>query len=86
MQFSYEVKLVQDTSELREGALVAANVDGTSTQPGIGRCVAIMDSSVRVQWLQGSYSTAWKTWKVRQGKKSCIWEDNIPKSCFFALF
>ena len=59
---------------------MAVRCEGCSTEPAIGRCISIQNSSIKVHWLQGSYSTSWKPWRLRQGRTSVDWEDEIPKS------
>lgn len=61
--------------------LVAVNCENYEREPVIGRCTKILEDSVEVAWLEGSYTTSWKPWKVRDVKnrrKVVDWTDNIP--------
>ena len=74
------VTSVQDLSGLSKGVLVAVLCEGNSLEPAIGTCIGVHQDTITVQWLKGSYSTAWKPWKIKEGRKNVDWNDEIPKS------
>ena len=48
----------------------------------IGRCTQIFDDTIDVAWLEGSYTSLWKPWKVQDAincRKVVDWVDRIPK-------
>ena len=71
-----------DLSTLSVDDLVAVYCENYAREPVIGRCLKIFEDSIHVVWLEGSYSSTWKTWKVRDEKnrrKIIDWTDDIPK-------
>ena len=74
---------VSDLSGLREGHLVAINVAETNKQPSIAKCTKINGGWVDIIWMRGSYTSCWKPWTIRKGKKMVEWEDSIPIESIF---
>ena len=33
-----------------------------------------------VEWMMGTYTTAWRPWRIRNKRKSTVWTDSIPRS------
>ena len=75
-----EVKCVEDTSSLCVGDLVAVHCEESSSEPAIATCLSIGESKIKVKWMKGSYSSSWKAWTLREGRKNADCVDEIPKS------
>ena len=56
---------VPDMVLLREGHLVAVNCANSATEPAIAECIGVNDNDVEVEWLRGSYTTAWVQWCIK---------------------
>ena len=70
-----------DISTLCVGDLVAVNCEN-SREPAIGSCTEIFEEDIEIVWMEGDYTSAWKTWKIRDPKnrrKIIEWRDSIPK-------
>ena len=65
---------------IEEGQLFAVYCEESSTDPKIGKCITAHGVTVRLSWLQGSYSTAWKLWRKRSGRHMVDWEDDVSTS------
>ena len=72
-----QIRRVKDHSGLREDQLVAVNTVEKEGKPAIGRVLKVREMDVVVQWMKGGYSSSWKPWTLRKGKKIVPWED-IP--------
>ena len=62
--------------------LVAVFCENYAREPVIERCTQIFDETIEVLWMDGSYKSFWKPWKVRDAKnrrKVVDWVDRIPK-------
>ena len=73
---------VGNTSSLQEGQLVAVYCENYTPEPVIARCMQVGDNQIDVEWLQGTYTTAWRPWKIRDPnnrRRTVIWRDSIPK-------
>ena len=71
-----------DLSTLNTDDLVAVFCENYAREPVIGRCTQIFDDTIDVAWMEGSYTTLWKPWKVRDAtnrRKVVDWVDRIPK-------
>ena len=71
-----------DLSTLNADDLVAVFCENYAREPVIGRCLQINEDSIEVAWMEGSYGSPWKPWKVRDQKnkrKVVDWTDSIPK-------
>ena len=71
-----------DLSTLNVDDLVAVFCENYAREPVIGRCTQIFDETIEVLWMDGSYKSLWKPWKVRDAKnrrKVIDWVDRIPK-------
>ena len=71
-----------DLSTLNTDDLVAVYCENYSREPVIGTCTQIFDDAIDVAWLEGSYTSLWKPWKVRDAtnhRKVVDWVDRIPK-------
>ena len=75
-----QVHSVPDHSGLSEGQLVAVHCEESSTEPAIGVCLEVQEESLMVSWMKGSYTTQWKPWKRKEGRKNVDWVDIVPKS------
>ena len=74
------VKCVNDLSGLEVGHNVAIHVEDCELEPAIAVILQISGDTIRVKWFQGTYTSAWKPWMLREGRKKVYWEDNIPKN------
>ena len=68
------------STSIREGQLVAVFCEDSSSEPWIGTCLSANKDTIRLSWLKGTYSSAWKPWKKRSGRQMISWEDVIPTS------
>lgn len=71
-----------DLSSLRVDDLVAVLCENYTREPVVGRCLKIFEDNIEVAWMEGSYNSSWKPWKVRHQKnrrKLVDWVDCIPK-------
>ena len=59
--------------------LVAVRSTKYPDRPLIGRVIAIGEDDVQIEWMVGTYSGSWKEWKGREGGKTVIYKDSIPK-------
>ena len=55
-------------SGIHAGQLVAVHLQDSSDEPAIGRVFKVGDREVRIQWMKGTYTSAWKPWTVWQGR------------------
>ena len=49
----------------------------------IGCCSKLNEDTIDIIWYEGSYSTSWKPWKIRDPRnrrKIIEWTNTIPKS------
>ena len=74
-----------DKIALQPGHFVAVYYEDSTTEPEIGRCarVAVNESEVTLVWYEGTYSSQWKPWKIRDPKekqKIIEWIDTVPLS------
>ena len=70
-----------DVSTLSVGDFVAVNCEN-SREPAIGCCKEIFEEDIDIVWMEGEYTSAWKTRKIRDPKnrrKIIEWRDSIPK-------
>ena len=67
-------------SGIHAGQLVAVHLQDSSDEPAIGRVLEVEDRELRIQWMKGTYTSAWKPWTVWQGRKNVAWEDSVPRS------
>ena len=67
-------------SGLQKGDLVAVECEGNESIPAIARILSIQESDIEVAWLKGTYASAWKPWKLRQGRQMVDWVDTIPQT------
>ena len=74
------VTTVNDLSSIEVGHLVAVYCENYTCEPVIGQCIQISGSNVQIARMKGSYTTPWKLWLIRNGRKSVRWCDWIPKS------
>lgn len=58
--------------------LVAVRSTKYPDRPLIGRVIAIRED-VQIERMVGTYSGSWKEWKGREGGKTVIYQDSIPK-------
>ncbi len=71
-----------DLSSLSIDDLVAVYCANYDREPVIGRCTQIWSEEIEVPWMEGTYTSSWRPWKVRdqQNRRKVIdWTDNIPK-------
>ena len=52
----------------------------SESDPWTGICTEVHDDSIRLSWLEGSYSTKWKPCKKRSWRQFVNWEDAVSKS------
>ena len=76
---THEVKCVNDLSGLEVGHNVAVHVEDCELEPAIAVVLHMSGDTIHVKWLQGTYTSAWKPWMLREGRKKVYWEDDIPK-------
>ena len=82
-QGSSSITSVEDTSKIEIGHLIAVYCDNYANEPAIAKCMEISESEVKVTWMKGTYSSAWKTWMIRDPsnhRKMTEWSDWIPLS------
>ena len=51
--------------------------------PSIGKCIEIVDTDIRIEWMKGTYTSKWETWMVadlRNKRRKVPWTDWVPKS------
>ena len=71
-----------DLSSLDVGDLVAIFCENYAREPVIGKCLKIIEDNIEVAWMEGSYTSSWKPWRVRDQnnrRKVVDWVDLIPK-------
>ena len=72
-----------DISLVKTGDLVAVYCENYTKEPVIGECTRIEEQYIEVGWMEGSYSSTWKPWKIRDPKnrrKMITWTDTVPKT------
>ena len=47
---------------------MAVFCENYSTEPAIGKCIQIDNDIIEILWMEGSYTSSWKPWKVRDPK------------------
>ena len=71
---------MRSLDSLKEGHLVAVLCEETTTEPLIGEVRSLAEDKIEIAWLKGSYTTAWTTWVLYEGRKKVEWRDSIPKT------
>lgn len=72
-----------DLSALEAGHLVALQGEYDCNKPLIGRCIRVLEEEIEVAWMDGSYSTVWRSSKQpdpQNSKRLVDWTDLVPKS------
>ena len=63
--------------------MLAIYCENSDQEPAIASCLGIREDCLEVIWYEGSYTTSWKPWRIRDPKnrrKIIDWTDTIPKS------
>ena len=71
-----------DITTLKIDDMVAVHCENYAREPVIGLCTQVLDTTIDVVWMEGTYTSSWKHWKVRDEKnkrKVVNWTDQIPK-------
>jgi len=45
-------------------------------------CTQVFDKDIEITWMEGTYTTSWKPWKIRDPqnhRKTIQWTDHVPK-------
>jgi len=74
--------IIEDISDLKAGQTVAVYCDNYSREPVIGNCTQVFDKDIEIAWMEGTYTTSWKPWKIRDPqnrRKTIQWTDHVPK-------
>ena len=64
----------------REGQLVAVLTERLEDSPWLGKIKEVKldgTGSLRIVWLEGTYSSKWRAAKIKKGRKMVDWEDTI---------
>ena len=72
-----------DLSQLHVGHLVAVIVENCDDELLIGKVLEVFDDDISIVWMQGEYTTTWKTARQidpRNRRKKIDWTDIIPKA------
>lgn len=73
-----------DLSSINIDDLVAVYCENYSREPAIGCCTQIFEDNIEIKWMEGSYSSVWRPWKIRDqdNRRKVIidWTDTIPKT------
>ena len=56
---------------------MAVHIKDATKLPVIGKVTAVEGESVAIQYMKGSWRTAWRPWKLRGGQN---WSDKLPKA------
>jgi hypothetical protein len=71
-----------EISNVETGDFVAVYCENYEKEPSIALCTKINEENIDIVWYEGTYSTAWKPWKIRDPnnrRKVIDWADNVPK-------
>jgi len=63
--------IIEDISDLKAGQTVAVYCDNYSIEPVIGNCTQVFDKDIEIAWMEGTYTTSWKPWKIRDPQNHC---------------
>ncbi len=72
-----------DLSLVKIRDLVAIHCENYPLRSQIGECTRIEEDYIEVGWMEGSYTSSWKPWKIRDPKnkrKTVTWTDTVPKT------
>ena len=67
---------------MKEGVFVAVHIKDAKKLPVIGKVTAVDEDMVHIEYMKGSWRTAWQPWKLRGGQ---IWSDVLPKACIILV-
>ena len=48
----------------------------------IGTCTQVFEEDIEIAWMEGTYTTGWRPWKIRDPqnrRKTIQWTDHVPK-------
>ena len=79
---NYQICTVSSTNAVQIGQLVAINCENYAEDPAIGKCVAVEDTRIKVEWMKGTYTSSWKAWMITDTtnkRKKAPWIDWIPR-------
>ncbi len=77
-----------DLSLVKIRDLVAIHCENYTKEPVIGECTRIEEDYIEVGWMEVSYTSSWKPWKIRDPKnkrRTVTWTDTVPKPQFCYL-
>lgn len=61
------------------GEYVALKLPQYPEQPQIGKVLGIKETTVKVDWMKGGYTTAWKPYLLKKGRVLVHWEEEVDK-------
>ena len=67
---------------LKEGVLVAVNIEGYKKVPVLGRVKSVGNENIELEYLKGTWRTEWRPWKLPNGT---IWSDTLPLGCILLV-
>ena len=77
------VSVVEDTTSLQVGHLLALHVENSDEWPAIAECCHVGVNSVTVRWYRGDYLSAWAPYRIADPKdkrKKIYWEQTVPRN------
>jgi len=80
--------IIEDISDLKAGQTVAVYCDNYSREPVIGNCTQVFDKDIEISWMEGTYTTSWKPWKIRDPqnhRKTIQWTDHVQKDSIIQI-
>ena len=62
---------------IHSAQVVALKCPQYSERPQIGRVLSVDGQNVNLLWFDGAWTTQWKEYKYKVGKKICTWEEQV---------
>ena len=57
--------------------MVALLTETPEEAPWLGRVKKVEGDTIRLVWLEGDYTTKWKTARMKVGRRMVDWEDKV---------
>ena len=67
------------TIEIQEGSVVALLTETPEEAPWLARVKEVEGDIVTLVWLEGGYTTKWKTARMKVGRRMVDWEDTVSR-------
>lgn len=67
------------TIEIQEGSVVALLTETREEAPWLARVKEVEGDIVTLVWLEGGYTTKWKTARMKVGRRMVDWEDTVSR-------